>query len=65
VCWMVREGGHVAIRCFGLTDSELQARELDRFQPTGATTLELAPDAAYWLRPNGSGTSQELVATAL
>ena len=63
VCWMAWEESSVALRCLGVADSE-QKRELDRFQPAGTTSLELAPDAVYWLRPSRD-TAHELVAAAL
>lgn len=63
VCWLAWES-NVALRCIGVADPDHQKRELDRFQPGGTTSLELAPDAVYWLRPSRD-TGHELVAAAL
>lgn len=65
VCWMAWMGSELATRCAALADASHAVRELDRFQPAGASSLDVAPDAVYWLRPSADGVLQELVAVAL
>ena len=67
VCWLGGNyQGPTALSCLALFDPRRPSREIDRMDSALTTSIALADDAVYWLRPQGDEASAyEIFAAAL